>query len=162
MYVKWRSDFSPRQQPSAVLFEEFDQLILLKSGGRLVYHGELGKDSRTLLNYFEGQGGKDCPHNSNPAEWMLEVIGAGDPDYKGQDWGDVWEKSREKQTLAEEIQQVVQERRGKSAGNETNDQREFAMPLGTQIYTVVYRNFVAYWRSKDVCATFRWCGKCIC
>ena len=135
---------------------------MLKSGGRLVYHGELGKDSRTLLNYFESQGAKECPHDANPAEYMLEAIGAGDPDYKGQDWGDAWEKSQEKQTLAEEIKKVVEERRDQSAGNETNDQREFAMPLGTQIYTVVYRNFVAYWRSKDVRATSCWSGICVC
>ncbi|KAK5133859.1 hypothetical protein LTR08_007190 [Meristemomyces frigidus] len=136
-------------QPSAVLFEEFDQLVLLKSGGRLVYHGELGRDSKTLLNYFESNNGKKCAPNANPAEYMLEVIGAGDPEYKGQDWGDIWEKSQEKQTLAGEIQQVIEERRNGSAKGETNDQREFAMPLGTQIYTVVHRNFVAYWRSKD-------------
>ncbi|KAL8871421.1 MAG: hypothetical protein Q9198_007424, partial [Flavoplaca austrocitrina] len=32
-------------QPSSVLFEHFDELLLLKSGGRIVYHGPLGKDS---------------------------------------------------------------------------------------------------------------------
>ncbi|KAK5123595.1 hypothetical protein LTR85_002633 [Meristemomyces frigidus] len=136
-------------QPSAVLFEEFDELVLLKSGGRLVYHGELGHDSRKLLDYFEGHGGKKCPPNANPAEYMLDVIGAGNPEYHGQDWGDVWEQSRENGALAEEIQSVIQERRNAQAHGEANDQREYAMPLGTQIYTVVHRNFVAYWRSKD-------------
>ncbi|KAK5688745.1 ATP-binding cassette transporter snq2 [Elasticomyces elasticus] len=136
-------------QPSAVLFEEFDELILLKSGGRLVYLGELGHDSRKLLDYFEANGGKECPHNANPAEYMLEAIGAGDPGYSGQDWGDVWQNSKENQALAEEIHTTVQERRNAASNGETNDQREFAMPLGTQVYTVVHRNFVAYWRSKD-------------
>ncbi|KAK3113728.1 ATP-binding cassette transporter snq2 [Teratosphaeriaceae sp. CCFEE 6253] len=136
-------------QPSAVLFEEFDELILLKSGGRLVYEGELGHDSRKLLDYFESNGGKKCPHDANPAEYMLEVIGAGDPDYKGQDWGDVWERSQQNQGLHEEVQHLVQERRNAATGGETKDQREFAMPMGTQVYTVVHRNFVAYWRTKD-------------
>lgn len=55
-------------QPSAVLFEQFDDLLLLKSGGRVVYHGDLGSDSRTLINYFESNGGKTCPKDANPAE----------------------------------------------------------------------------------------------
>lgn len=58
-------------QPSAVLFEQFDDLVLLKSGGRVVYHGELGSDCRTLLDYFERNGGKHCPHDANPAEVCL-------------------------------------------------------------------------------------------
>lgn len=55
-------------QPSAVLFEEFDELLLLQSGGRVVYHGELGADSRTLLDYFERKGAEPCPPDGNPAE----------------------------------------------------------------------------------------------
>jgi ATP-binding cassette subfamily G (WHITE) protein 2 (SNQ2) len=67
-------------QPSAVLFEHFDQLLLLKSGGRTVYFGELGHDSRNLLEYLERNGAKKCPPKENPAEFMLEAIGAGNPD----------------------------------------------------------------------------------
>ena len=48
-------------QPSAVLFEYFDELLLLKSGGRVVYHGSLGKDSREMISYFERNGAKKCP-----------------------------------------------------------------------------------------------------
>lgn len=55
-------------QPSAVLFEEFDDLLLLQNGGRLVYNGELGQDSKTLIDYFERNGGKQCPSTENPAE----------------------------------------------------------------------------------------------
>lgn len=60
-------------QPSAILFEHFDDLVLLKSGGRVVYAGELGKDSKTMRQYFEENGGSKCPPDANPAEWMLEV-----------------------------------------------------------------------------------------
>jgi ATP-binding cassette, subfamily G (WHITE), member 2, SNQ2 len=136
-------------QPSAVLFEEFDELILLKSGGRLVYQGELGRDSGKLISYLESNNGRRCRPDENPAEYMLDVIGAGNPDYKGQDWGDVWQSSKENQELGQEIQHLIGARRSASTTGETKDQREFAMPLGTQVYTVVHRNFVAYWRSKD-------------
>ncbi|KAI4281984.1 MAG: hypothetical protein L6R38_003276 [Xanthoria sp. 2 TBL-2021] len=72
-------------QPSSVPFEHFDELLLLKSGGRIVYHGPLGKDSRQLIDYFESNGAKKCELSANPAEYILEAIGAGDPNYKGKD-----------------------------------------------------------------------------
>ncbi|KAK3696002.1 ATP-binding cassette transporter snq2 [Vermiconidia calcicola] len=136
-------------QPSAVLFEEFDELLLLKSGGRTVFHGELGHDSKHLIEYFESNGGKECPPKTNPAEYMLDVIGAGDPDYDGPDWGDIWNTSQEKHARSEDIQTMIERRRNASIGGAIKDDREFAMPLTTQIYTVTHRNFVAYWRSQD-------------
>lgn len=135
-------------QPSAVLFEEFDELILLKSGGRLVYHGPLGKDSRNLIDYFEGNGAKKCPKAMNPAEYMLEAIGAGDPNYKGQDWAETWGNSKNSKDRLDEIQQLLEERRS-APSNTTKDDREYAMPLGTQIWAVVKRCFIAYWRTPE-------------
>ena len=61
-------------QPSALLFEHFDELILLQAGGRTVFHGELGKDSKTLLEYFEANGAEKCHDKENPAEYMLETV----------------------------------------------------------------------------------------
>jgi ABC-type multidrug transport system ATPase subunit len=136
-------------QPSSVLFEHFDMLLLLKSGGRTVYFGELGHDSRTLLDYLEGNGAKKCPPNANPAEYMLDAIGAGNPDYNGQDWGDVWANSKENSSLSDEIQSLMQERREKRSTEESRDEREYAMPLSTQIMTVTHRSFVAMWRTPS-------------
>ncbi|KAI9791015.1 MAG: hypothetical protein M1816_004582 [Peltula sp. TS41687] len=136
-------------QPSAMLFEYFDELLLLKSGGRVVYHGSLGKDSRTLIDYFEGNGAKKCAPHANPAEYMLEAIGAGNPDYKGKDWGDVWASSPEHEERTREIQEMIEDRRNTSAVGSTRDNREFAMPITTQIVAVVRRTFVSYWRSPD-------------
>lgn len=136
-------------QPSAVLFEEFDELLLLKSGGRTVFHGDLGRDSKILIDYFERNGAKRCPPKSNPAEYMLDAIGAGDPEYDGPDWGDIWDKSPEREHRSQETQQMIESRRAATRGEEARDDREFAMPLWTQVYTVTHRNFVAYWRSQD-------------
>ncbi|CAK3958660.1 ABC drug exporter [Lecanosticta acicola] len=136
-------------QPSAVLFEQFDELILLKSGGRVVYHGELGNDSRRMLDYFEGNGAKKCPPQANPAEYMLEAIGSGNPDYNGPDWGDTWAASAEKQARTEEIQSMSEQRRNAPVSDNLKDQREYAMPIWTQVSSTTYRNFVAYWRSPE-------------
>eukprot|EP01034_Spumella_vulgaris_P047481 gene47481-biopygen33234 len=65
-------------QPSAVIFDAFESLLLLRRGGQTVYFGELGKGSIDLINYFENLPGvQPIKHGTNPATWMLEVIGAG-------------------------------------------------------------------------------------
>ncbi|KAI1027630.1 hypothetical protein LB504_011753 [Fusarium proliferatum] len=136
-------------QPSAVLFENFDELLLLKSGGRVVYHGPLGHDSENLINYFESNGGPKCPPHANPAEYMLDAIGAGNPDYDGQDWGDVWAESSERQKRTQEIEEMIERRRNVEPSKSLKDDREYAMPLSTQTYAVVRRSFVSFWRSPD-------------
>ncbi|KAI1655780.1 ABC-2 type transporter-domain-containing protein [Daldinia decipiens] len=136
-------------QPSAVLFENFDELILLKSGGRVAYAGELGKDSQQLIKYFESNGGPKCPPDANPAEWMLEAIGAGNPDYAGQDWGDTWLQSKNFEDQSKEISEMNEKRRNVQHSKNIQDDREYAMPLWTQTTAVVKRSFVAYWRSPN-------------
>jgi len=39
-------------QPSEEIFLMFDNLLLLQSGGIVVYNGPLGRDARTLIDYF--------------------------------------------------------------------------------------------------------------
>lgn len=136
-------------QPSSILFQEFDELILLKSGGRIVFHGETGGGAK-LIQYFEKNGAKKCPPAANPAEYMLDAIGAGNPDYKGKDWGDVWENSPEKQERTAEIQQMIKDRRAvNEQKTEMTDDREYAMPVRAQISAVVRRSFIAYWRTPE-------------
>jgi ATP-binding cassette, subfamily G (WHITE), member 2, SNQ2 len=53
-------------QPSSLLFESFDRLLLLERGGETVYFGDIGKDSHVLREYFSRHGA-NCPPNVNPA-----------------------------------------------------------------------------------------------
>ena len=62
-------------QPSAVLFENFDELLLLKSGGSVVYNGPLGNDSKALIDYLERNGGRKCSPHENPAEVCIIKLG---------------------------------------------------------------------------------------
>lgn len=136
-------------QPSAVLFEHFDELLLLKAGGRVAYHGPLGSDSQDLIHYFESNGASKCPPHVNPAEYMLDAIGAGNPDYKGQDWGDTWANSAEHEARAREIADMVEKRRNVEPSASLRDDREYATSLGVQTWIVTKRAFVAYWRSPN-------------
>jgi ATP-binding cassette, subfamily G (WHITE), member 2, SNQ2 len=136
-------------QPSAVLFEHFDELLLLKSGGRVAYHGPLGNDSQELIRYFESNGAHKCPPKANPAEYMLDAIGAGNPDYHGQDWGEIWANSAEHEARSREIADMIERRKHVEPSASLKDDREYAAPISTQTATVVKRTFVAYWRSPN-------------
>ena len=39
-------------QPSIDIFEAFDELLLLKRGGELIFNGQLGSKSKHLVRYF--------------------------------------------------------------------------------------------------------------
>ncbi|CEG39520.1 atp-binding cassette superfamily [Plasmopara halstedii] len=65
-------------QPSTEVFNLFDSLLLLRRGGRMVFFGQLGEDSKNLINYFEAFSNVNpIKPGYNPATWMLECIGAG-------------------------------------------------------------------------------------
>ncbi|WVZ79813.1 hypothetical protein U9M48_027347 [Paspalum notatum var. saurae] len=61
-------------QPSIDIFEAFDELLLLKRGGQVIYSGQLGRNSQTMVDYFEAiPGVPKIKDKYNPATWMLEV-----------------------------------------------------------------------------------------
>ena len=61
-------------QPSIDIFEAFDELVLLKRGGRVIYNGPTGNQSCDLVRYFQQvQGVPKIEEGINPATWMLEV-----------------------------------------------------------------------------------------
>uniref|UniRef100_A0A9I9DQ34 ABC transporter domain-containing protein n=1 Tax=Cucumis melo TaxID=3656 RepID=A0A9I9DQ34_CUCME len=64
-------------QPSIDIFEAFDELLLMKRGGQVIYAGPLGRHSHLLIEYFEAiQGVPKIKEGYNPATWMLEVSSA--------------------------------------------------------------------------------------
>uniref|UniRef100_A0A2N9F197 ABC transporter family G domain-containing protein n=2 Tax=Fagus sylvatica TaxID=28930 RepID=A0A2N9F197_FAGSY len=53
---------------------DYKNLILLKTGGHLIYSGPLGQHSSSVIEYFESiPGVQKIRNNYNPATWMLEV-----------------------------------------------------------------------------------------
>ncbi|KAA8550206.1 hypothetical protein F0562_001890 [Nyssa sinensis] len=61
-------------QPSIDIFEAFDDLLLMKRGGQMIYAGPLGRRSHKLIEYFEAVPGvPKIKEGYNPATWMLEV-----------------------------------------------------------------------------------------
>jgi hypothetical protein len=52
----------------------FDDLLLLKTGGEVVFHGALCDNCRGLIDYFETRGATPIELGDNPANWMLRVL----------------------------------------------------------------------------------------
>ncbi len=131
-------------QPSAILFEQFDRLLFLRKGGQTIYFGDIGKNSRTLLDYFENNGGRHCDDKENPAEYMLEV--AGD---KNHDWHETWKNSSEIKAVYEGIDSIHDEKSDVRDDQEDDDattHAEFAMPITQQLREVTIRAWQQYWR----------------
>lgn len=137
-------------QPSALLFEEFDKLLLLKRGGKTVYFGDIGANSTTVLGYFESHGARKCLNWENPAEYILEVVGAGSvSDTIIEDWNKIWLDSFEYRKVSTEIEDMV-EQKGELPESDDNDfTNKYAVSYGVQFVQVLKRTFLEYYRDLD-------------
>lgn len=137
-------------QPSAVLFQRFDRLLFLARGGKTVYFGPIGESSSTLTSYFERNGASPCPPEANPAEWILEVIGAAPGSYSAIDWHNTWRTSPEYNEVLRELEAMQQERSKVESAAESKDQSqysEFAAGLPLQYLEVQKRVWQQHWRT---------------
>jgi len=153
-------------QPSALLFENFDRLLLLERGGETVYFGDIGRDSQVLRDYL-ARNGAHCPDDANPAEFMLEAIGAGSARRIGpHDWKDIWLASPEYQKALQDIQKLEEKGQTRLEENMSKPQAcksstlfgrvwcltplvSDATPLLYQLKVVSRRAISALWRSPD-------------
>jgi ABC-type multidrug transport system permease subunit len=134
-------------QPSAVLFQAFDRLLFLAKGGKTVYFGDIGQNSRILLDYFESNGARICGDAENPAEYMLEIVNNG-TNGAGEDWHSLWKASKERVEVQNEIEAIHAEKlhEAPAGSEEAGAHSEFAMPFMSQLWQVVRRIFQQYWR----------------
>jgi ABC-type multidrug transport system ATPase subunit len=135
-------------QPNALLFQQFDRLLFLAKGGKTVYFGDIGKNSQSLLGYFEKNGSRPCGDDENPAEFMLEIVAEG-VNRDGEDWHSVWKGSQEYNAVRAELERIHEqgkEKQGSDSGDHVGAASEFAMPFSSQVWAVTQRIFQQYWR----------------
>ncbi|KAF5009417.1 hypothetical protein FDECE_4349 [Fusarium decemcellulare] len=140
-------------QPSAILFQRFDRLLLLAPGGKTVYFGDLGKQSKILLDYFERNGAPPCPPDANPAEYMLEIIQPSGDDSEDTDWHQVWRNSPEYKGVKKELERLNSlpstqpSNTSALAGGDASQHQEFVASFWTQFREVLFRTWKHFWRS---------------
>ncbi|PYH97939.1 hypothetical protein BO71DRAFT_395761 [Aspergillus ellipticus CBS 707.79] len=137
-------------QPSAMLFQRFDRLLFLAKGGKTVYFGDIGDKSSTLSSYFERNGAPKLPADANPAEWMLEVIGAAPGSHSDVDWPAVWRESPERKGVHDhlaELKSTLSHKQVDASKADPGELNEFAAPFTVQLWECLVRVFSQYWRS---------------
>lgn len=129
-------------QPSASLFAQFDQLLLLKKGGKTVYFGPVDH----LPEYF-GEKGAPIPKDVNPAERMIDIV-SGDLS-KDRDWAKEWLESEESKDQLKELDSLMQAKADDGQDHGEEDEYEFASTTAMQLKLVTKRASIQLWRDIE-------------
>ncbi|KAK2926104.1 AAA ATPase domain [Fusarium oxysporum f. sp. vasinfectum] len=132
-------------QPSGIIFQQFDRLLLLAKGGRTVYFGDIGENATALTGYFERHDAVQCRPEENPAEWMLHVIGAAPGAHTDRDWVETWKASSEFHGVQKELDSLAQSRHVTSEAD-TQD-TSYAASVSQQFLACTQRVAQQYWRT---------------
>lgn len=134
-------------QPSAQLFAQFDTLLLLTTGGKTAYFGEIGDNAKTIKEYF-ARNGEPCPAEANPAEHMIDVVTGAGRQRRGHDWHQLWLQSPEHEKLCQELDGMIEEAANRDSKT-FDDGNEFAASMWTQIRLVTHRMNVSLFRNTE-------------
>ncbi|XP_020252372.1 ABC transporter G family member 31 isoform X3 [Asparagus officinalis] len=132
-------------QPSIDIFETFDELLLMKRGGQVIYGGALGTNSQIMINYFQGiHGIPPITDGYNPATWMLEISTPACEKRLDIDFATVYKNSdqfREVEALIHQLSRPV---------NGTQPLRfssKFSQDTLSQFRICYWKQNLVYWRS---------------
>ncbi|ONK61434.1 uncharacterized protein A4U43_C08F29880 [Asparagus officinalis] len=132
-------------QPSTDIFETFDELILMKRGGQLIYAGPLGQHSYKVIEYFEGIAGiSRIKDNYNPATWMLEVTSTSVEAQLNVDFAQLYKESslyRDNQELVKQLSKPPPD------STELHFPTRFPQNGWGQFKACLWKQYLSYWRS---------------
>lgn len=134
-------------QPSIDIFEAFDELLLLKRGGRVIYGGSLGVNSIDMIHYFQGiPGVPPILEGYNPATWMLEVSTQACEERLGLDFATVYKNSDQFRKGEDLIEQLSIP----DSGTEPlKFSTEFSQNCLAQFRVCLCKQGLLYWRSPE-------------
>ncbi|KAJ4822694.1 hypothetical protein Tsubulata_024898 [Turnera subulata] len=134
-------------QPSIDVFETFDELILMKRGGQVIYSGELGQHSSKLIEYFESiPGVPKIKENYNPGTWMLDITNPSAEALLGLDFARLYQESH----LFRENEELVNKLRTPPEGSkELQFSTRFPQNGWQQFKACLWKQTLSYWRSPN-------------
>ncbi|GAB2293500.1 transcription factor [Dionaea muscipula] len=134
-------------QPSIDIFEAFDELLLMKRGGQVIYCGPLGRNSQKVIEYFEAiPGVPKIKERCNPATWMLEVSSVAAEVHLGIDFAEHYKSSSLHQQTVELVMQLsIPPPEAKDLYFPT----QYPESVWGQFRTCLLKQWWIYWRSPD-------------
>ncbi|CAA6666048.1 unnamed protein product [Spirodela intermedia] len=134
-------------QPSIDIFEAFDELLLMKRGGQVIYSGPLGQHSNKIIEYFEAiPGVAKIQEKYNPATWMLEASSISAEVRLGMDFAEYYRTSALYQwnkTLVKELSTPP------PGSNDLWFPTQYSQPTFQQFKSCLWKQWWTYWRSPD-------------
>ncbi|XP_071711640.1 ABC transporter G family member 35-like [Rutidosis leptorrhynchoides] len=146
-------------QPSIDIFESFDELLLLKRGGQVIYSGPLGRHSQSIIDYFQAVDGvPKIPEKYNPATWMLEVSSGAAEMRLGVDFAEIFSSS----TMHQRNKALVKELSVPPAGaTDLHFETQYAQSTWGQFTSCLWKMWWSYWRNPDY-NLVRFCFTLLC
>lgn len=143
-------------QPAAELISAFDKLYLLARGGQVVYDGPLGVDCQQAVAHFASHA-RPCRERENPAEYFLEVIGAGTRQDVQTDWVGIWEQSRGQISGSRDAPRTTSFKvESPLNGGSPFSLSLHAAPFYYQLLVLLKRTWLYYWREPDYARAKLW------
>ncbi|KAF1863633.1 hypothetical protein Lal_00030702 [Lupinus albus] len=132
-------------QPSIDIFEAFDELLLMKRGGRVIYGGKLGEQSQIMIEYFQGiRGISSIPDGYNPATWVLEVTTPATEERIDADFADIYRNSDQFRGVEANILQFEHPPPGSEP---LKFDTIYSQNLMSQFLLCLWKQNLVYWRS---------------
>ncbi|XVF05221.1 hypothetical protein REPUB_Repub05bG0153200 [Reevesia pubescens] len=134
-------------QPSIDIFEAFDELLLMKRGGQVIYAGALGHHSHKLVEYFEAVPGvPKIKEGYNPATWMLEVSSTAVETQLNVDFADIYANS----DLYKRNQELIKELSTPQPGSkDLYFPTKYSQNFVTQCKACFWKQYWSYWRNSQ-------------
>ncbi|KAJ7951716.1 Pleiotropic drug resistance ABC transporter [Quillaja saponaria] len=134
-------------QPSIDIFDAFDELLLMKRGGQVIYHGPLGRNSHKIIQYFEAVPGvPKIKDKYNPATWMLEVSAVAAEVRLVMDFAEHYKSS----SLYQQNKALVKELSIPPSGaNDLYFATQFSQSTWGQFKSCLWKQWLTYWRTPD-------------
>ncbi|KAJ1267717.1 hypothetical protein BS78_07G078800 [Paspalum vaginatum] len=134
-------------QPSIEIFEAFDELMLLKRGGELIYAGPLGQYSSTVIQYFQAiPRVPKISDNYNPSTWMLEVTSTSMESKLGVNFTEIYRDS----TMCKDMDALVKSLSVPPLGTRNLDfPTRFPRKFWEQFKACLWKQCLSYWRTPS-------------